>query len=295
MLLRFALILTACASLAQGDEKLKDIACRSVHLSYDAPKPADKLAGPAGGSVFYNEIIVEKSAEGTYFCVCGFNAGYFGIQELTKGKKVVIFSVWDPGSQNDPSSVKEDQRVQLIHKDEQVRTGRFGGEGTGGQSFLDYDWKLGQTYRFAVHAKLDGKRTQFAGYFFVPEKNEWKHLVTFSTLHKGRLLAGYYSFVEDFRRNRVSATHARSAQFGNGWVRVDDQWLPVKRAQFTGDSNPAMNVNAGTIASQGDAPRRFFLTTGGETKNTDTPLWKHIELKEIAQTVPADVRALLAK
>ncbi len=297
-LLCYVLTLVIFASTVRADEKLKDVACRSVHLSYSTPKPAGaapKADSKAGGTVFYNEVTVEKSAEGTYFCVCGFDAGYFGIQELTKGKKVVIFSVWDPGNQNDPKSVKEEQRVQLIHKDEQVRTGRFGGEGTGGQSFLDYDWKVGETYRFAVHAKLDGNRTKFAGYFFVPEMKAWKHLVTFSTLHKGRLLGGYYSFVEDFRRNRVSATHARQAQFGNGWVRTGDQWLPIKRAQFTADNNPAMHVNAGTIASEGGMPQRFFLTTGGETKNTDTPLWKHIELKETAQVAPADVRDLLAK
>lgn len=295
MLLRLALVLTVFASSARADEKLKDIACRSVHLSYEAPKPAGKPAATPGGTVFYNEITVEKSAEGTYFCVCGFNAGYFGIQELSKGKKVVIFSIWDPGSQNDPNSVKDEQRVQLLHKDEQVRTGRFGGEGTGGQSFLDYDWKIGQTYRFAVHAKLDGNRTQFAGYFFVPEKKEWKHLVTFSTLHKGRLLGGYYSFVEDFRRNRVSATLARQAQFGNGWVRTGDEWRPIKRAQFTADNNPATHVNAGIAAGDHGAIQRYFLATGGETRNADTPLWKHIELKDAAGEVPADVRDLFAK
>ena len=48
-------------------------AARSVHLWYQAPQ----------GVLFYNEVTVDKSQPGTYFCVCGFNHGYFGIQELT--------------------------------------------------------------------------------------------------------------------------------------------------------------------------------------------------------------------
>src|SRR5262249_18142465 len=107
------------------DERLEGIACRSVHLQYRAPQ----------GTAFYNEIAVEKSAEGTYFCVCGFNQGYYGLQELRDGKKLLIFSVWDPGKQNDPNSVADEQRVTLLYRDEAVRVGRFGNEGTGGQSF----------------------------------------------------------------------------------------------------------------------------------------------------------------
>lgn len=95
----------------RADERLKGIACRSVHLGYPAPE----------GIAFYNEITVEKSAEGTYFCVCGFSKGYYGIQELGNGKKLLIFSVWDPGNQNNPKSVKEESRVKLTHKDDAVR------------------------------------------------------------------------------------------------------------------------------------------------------------------------------
>ncbi len=61
-----------------------------------------------------------------------------------------------------------------------------GNEGTGGQSFFDYDWKVGQTYRFFVTARTEGERTEFAGYFHVPEQKAWKHLVTFSTIGQER-------------------------------------------------------------------------------------------------------------
>jgi hypothetical protein len=253
---RVGLLLLLCAT-TRADENLAGIACRSVHLGFPA----------AEGVAFYNEVTVDQSAAGTYFMVCGFDLGYFGIQELDDGKKLVLFSVWDPGQQDDPNQVEKDKRVKLLYQGEKVRVGRFGNEGTGGQSFFDYNWKMGETYRFFVAARPAGDHTEFAGHFYVPERKTWKHLVTFSTISQGHGLRGYYSFIEDFRRNRVSATEARQARFGNGWVlSKDGQWVALTRARFTADSNPVLNINAGLA---GD---RFFLATGGETKNSGTPL-----------------------
>lgn len=267
---RFALPLTMAFVVAVGsclpaDEKLKGIACRSVHLGYSAPV----------GVTFYNEVTIDQSAEGTYFMVCGWDKGYFGMQELANGKKVVLFSVWDPGEQNDPSTVKDERRVKTLHKDEQVRVGRFGNEGTGGQSFFDYDWKIGEAYRCLVTAKAADKRTEYAGYFFVPEKNEWKYLVTFSTPTGGTLMNGYYSFVENFRRNRVSTTKTRRAHFGNGWVEsVAGEWQPLTKARFTADANPVTNIDAGIDRN------RFFLATGGDIENKTVPLRQQMELED---------------
>ena len=258
---------------AFADEKLAGIACRSVHLQFKAPE----------GTAFYNEVTVEKSAEGTYFCACGFNQGYFGIQEQGKGKKVVIFSVWDPGKQDDPNSVDPEKRVKLISKDEKVRIGRFGNEGTGGQSFLDLDWKPGETYRFLVTAKVEGERTAYSAYIAPLEAKTWRHLATFSTIAKGKLVGGYYSFIEDFRRNKVSATIERRAKFGEGWVKTPDgRWLALSHAKFTADSNPARTIDAGIEGGS------FFLATGGKVENAHVPLGKEMELRPLGKGV--DVR-----
>lgn len=252
------------ATFLCADERLEGKACRSVHLAYRAEE----------GIAFYNEVAVEQSAPGTYFCVCGWNKGYFGIQEQGGGKKVVIFSVWD-SNQNDPKAVGEDKRVKLLHKDEKVRIGRFGGEGTGGQSFLDFDWKVGDTYRFLVTAKIDKDRTEYGGFIYIVEDKSWKHLVTFSTITGGKKLGGYYSFVEDFKRDRVSATKTRKARFGNTWIETaTDKWQPINKARFTADRNPVLNINAGIKDD------RFFLITGGDTKNTDTKLNDSMQLAE---------------
>lgn len=256
----------------RGDESLKDIACRSVHLGYPAPQ----------GTAFYNEVTIDQSAPGTYFCVSAFDMGYCGLQELGDGKKVLLFSVWDPGDQNDPNQVKDEQRVKLLHKDPAVRIGRFGNEGTGGQSFFDIDWNVGDTYRILITAKADGDRTAYSCRLFDPQQQAWRHLATFSTLAKGKLLGGCYSFVEDFRRNRVSATQVRSARFGNGWLKTTEgQWVSLTKARFTADANPVTNINAGISGDQ------FFLTTGGETKNADTKLNATINRPPAGLKLPA--------
>jgi uncharacterized protein DUF3472 len=253
-------ILAAAVALpheCRADDPPRQMACRSVHLWYRAPQ----------GRAFYNELTIDHSAPGSYFMACGFNMGYFGIQELGNGKKVVLFSVWEPGKQNNAKDLAEDQRVKLLYKDPSVRTGRFGGEGTGGQSFLDFDWKIGETYRFFVTATRGDHRTEFAGYFFLPDQKQWKHLATFSTPAGDGTLKGYYSFIEDFRRNGASAMQVRQAHFGNGWIQnLEGQWTALTRAHFTADNNPATNINAGADVD------RFFLSTGGNTTNNSTPL-----------------------
>ena len=268
-------VLAALAALAPADEKLKDIACRSVHLGYPAPEAV----------AFYNEVTVETSADGTYFMVCGWSKGYFGIQELANGKKLVLFSVWDPASGEDPKTVPEEKRVKMLHKGEGVRVGRFGNEGTGGQSFFDYDWKAKETYRFLVTARADGTdRTAYSGFMFVPEDKAWKRLVTFSTLTKGELLKGHYSFIEDFRRNKVSTTKVRKAQFGNGWVKTTKgEWEPLLKARFTADSNPVLNIDAGPSG------QKFFLATGGATENKTTKLRDVITREADGPKPPADL------
>ncbi len=248
-------------------------ACRSVHLAFPAME----------ATAFYNELTVTDSAPGTYFMACGFSKGYFGIQELANGKKVVLFSVWEPGKQNNPNLTPAERRVQEIAAGKNIRVKRFGGEGTGGQSFYDYPWKTGETCRFLVYARPDGDRTLYAGYFYVAAEQRWQHMATFSTLADRHLLRGYYSFIEDFLRDGKSAKKSRHCWIGNGWVLSDDQWQPLARARFTADPTPTENIDAGTTAD------RYFLATGGDIKNEHAKLKAAVELPEAQRKPPLDL------
>jgi hypothetical protein len=275
-----SLLLCALAVHADADERLRDIACRSVHLGYPGK----------AGTVFYNEMAIDQSAPGSYFMVCGWNKGYFGMQELADGKKLLIFSVWDDARGDDPNAVNEDRRVKLLYNDPDVRIGRFGGEGTGGQSFYDYAWKLDQPYRFLVAARIAGDRTEYTGFFFHPETSKWKRLVTFSTVTGGKPLGGYYSFVEDFKRDRVSTTHARTARFKDAAILdLDGSWQPLLKARFTADANPVENIDAGLKEGW------FYLTTGGKTVNSGTKLRETMEAPAATTNGKPEVPGEIAK
>lgn len=236
-------------------------AARSVHLQYPAP----------ASTMFYNEMTIDQSTAGSYFMAAGWNTGYFGLQELGGGKKVIIFSVWDPTKGDNPNDVKPEERVECLFNADDVRIKRFGGEGTGGQCMGDFDWQLGKTYRFLVAAKIDEEKTAYSGFVSSADDPTWKQLVTFRVRTGGKPLSGLYSFVEDFRRDGKSVNESRQAHFGNAWVReVEGKWSPLNKARFTASGSEweaKETINAGLDATG------FFLTTGGETKQ-EAPLNK---------------------
>ena len=250
-----AYLLCATLSIAATAETKPPRAARSVQLGWSAPD----------GEVFYNEMVVEESVPGSYFMAAGWNTGYFGIQELNSStNKVVIFSVWDPTKGDNPNAVAAEERVEVLHNDPGVRIKRFGGEGTGGQYMWNYNWRIGQTNRFCLRAMVQGEKTAYAAYFYVEETAKWKHLATFRTRTKGSPLKGYYSFVEDFRRDTKSVAQVRRARFGKGWVKAfDGGWVSLSKARFTASGaswEAKENINAGLAGDE------FFLATGGDTK-----------------------------
>jgi hypothetical protein len=259
---RATVALLCLVALGHAQPSAEPRAARSVHLRYQAPD----------STAFYNEVTVDESVPSSYFMACGFHQGYFGIQELRPGQdRVVIFSVWDPGKQSNAATVPADQRVEDLYHADDVLVRRFGGEGTGGQSFFKYPWKTGQTYRFLVEATVEKEKTSFAAYFFLNETSEWKHLVTFRTFTGGAPLNGFYSFIEDFRRDGDSLHQRRRARFGNGWVKgLDGKWVQLTEARFTADATPVDNFDGGV--QDGD----FYLATGGDTV-------KHSELQTILE------------
>src|SRR3989442_720063 len=55
----------------------------------------------------------------------------------------------------------------------------------------------------------------------------------------GTPLRGLYSFVEDFRRDTLSANEVRRARFGRGWAKsANGEWVPLEHAKFTASNSP---------------------------------------------------------
>jgi hypothetical protein len=259
------LLMMAFQLFAAGQKEFR--AARSVHLGYPAPE----------GLLFYNEVVVEESVNGSYFMACGWNTGYFGIQQLGGAEdKVVLFSVWDPTKGDDPNAVKTEDRVEVLFQADDVRIKRFGGEGTGGQCMWKHNWPIGQTNRFLIAAKVEEQKTAYTAWF--GSGNEaWKKLATFRVRTGGKPLSGYYSFIEDFRRDGKSAQELRRARFGNGWVRqTAGKWTPLTRARFTASNaewESKENIDAGLEGAW------FYLATGGKIKSSR-------ELKTVIESAP---------
>lgn len=96
----------------------------------------------------------------------GFSQGYFGIQVNSATERRILFSVWSGFDTNIPGEVPEAYRVELQSSGPGVITGAFGGEGSGGQSYLVFDWKANTTYGFLTRAQPNsGNSTSFTAWF----------------------------------------------------------------------------------------------------------------------------------
>lgn len=272
-LMLWALLLSFLAGPAWGATPLPPRAPASVHLFYQAP----------ACTIFYNTVRIEKSQRGSYFQVCGFNQGYFGLQELGNKQHVLIFSVWD----------SHHRKAEVQYHAHGIRVTRFGGEGTGVHILYRYHWVMGKSYHFAVIASKKGKRTDYAAWFYRSQTGVWEHLVTFSTLsgHSAGLIQGLYSFIEDFRRDTISNKEVRRAFFGPGWVRTaTKRWQPLSQAIFnTSDARweDQKDVDGGVIGNH------FYLQNGGDTQIHHTP-GTDLKIPNTADRLPTILKKLLA-
>lgn len=203
----------------------------SVHCGYDLSAAGEDVEW------FYNEVRIDPGEDphGTYGMAIGFHGGYFGMQVCDEGVKKLIFSVWAPYATDDPSKIPPEKRVIVRKKHPLVYTGEFGNEGSGGQSFMNYDWVSGQTYRFLCRIRpVDGGRTEFTSYFFFPESGKWELLCSFLRPETQTWFKGAHSFLESFID--VNGHKYRRVNFSNQWaITKSGKWVPIDRMRLTGD------------------------------------------------------------
>ena len=203
----------------------------SVHLWYPQ---ADRIAQVEW---FYNEITVPEGQDvlGSYFMANGFNEGYFGFQVNSDTERRILFSVWSPYQTDNPNEIPENQKIKLLKKGQDVYTGEFGNEGSGGQSYLRYPWRAGVTYRFLLRGHpAAGNTTDYTAWFYAPEAGQWRLIASWRRPKTNTYLAGLYSFLENFIPE-TGAT-SRYARYSNQWARdTGGQWHELTRAHFTAD------------------------------------------------------------
>ena len=229
----------------------------SVHLGYQVPESAGDVKW------FYSEILVPEGEDvlGSYFMANGFGQGYFGIQVNSETERRALFSVWSPFQTDNPQDIPEEDRIVLLKKGDDVYTGEFGNEGSGGQSYLRYNWKAGTSYRFLLKGEPAGNgSTDFTAWFFAPEEGVWKLIASFRRPKTNTWLKGLYSFLENFMTE--TGDQSRMAWYSNQWVcNAGGNWTELTKIKFTADATARKESRldyAGGV--EGD---RFFLKNCG--------------------------------
>lgn len=231
----------------------------SVHLSYRVPSGVDV-------EYAYCEVTVPEGedAQGSFFMANGFAQGYLGMQVNSPTERRVLFSVWSPFSTDDPAAIPAADRVETLASGPGVRVGAFGGEGSGGQSFLVHPWRAGITYRFLTRVTPDGAGSTVYTAWFAPAAEgadgEWRLIARFRRPRTDTHLTGFHSFLENF--DDSAGWIGRRARYGNQWVRdTAGTWHPVTGARFTGDATAGGGHRldyAGGVAGEA-----FFLRNCG--------------------------------
>jgi len=165
------------------------------HLIFK-PKTADKTY-----TCIYGEIEVLATNKTIYYCGCNWwpgnpAGGYTGIQDQGDGRHNMIFSIWDTSATLHPEITETETRT---------KGNRFGGEGTGAHTHLDYDWKLGGIYRYYATKEQDatGKNTLTMLYFYDEGFHKWVHEATISNPNDGHVSVktfggSLYAFLENW-------------------------------------------------------------------------------------------------
>lgn len=228
----------------------------SVHLNYQVPEKIN-------AEWYYNEITVPVGQDiiGSYYMANGFGEGYFGIQVNSEKERRILFSVWSPFTTDDPKSIPESHKIKMLKKGKDVKTGEFGNEGSGGQSYLKYNWKAGNTYKFLLRgAPQNNNTTTYTAYFFAPELDKWLLIASFNRPETNTYLKRFHSFLENFIPEQ--GDKSRKVLFNNQWY-CDDKgnWFEIDSARFTTDNTG--NKGYRMDYSGGLDKDYFYLKDGG--------------------------------
>ena len=257
----------------------------SVHLAYALPEQNTEW--------FYNEIRVPKEGEimHSYYMAAGFGEGYFGMQFNSPTERRILFSVWSPFDTQDPKLIPESDRIKLLRRGEGVHIGEFGNEGSGGQSYVKYPWKAGETYKFLMHIRPDGKgNTVYTAYFFATEEEQWKLVASFLRPKTDTWYKRAHSFLENFSPEQGYLT--RQVEFTNQWaLGTDGVWRRIDQATFTYDATAAAGVRLDYQGGLTSDQSAFYLKMGGFFDGA-TPLRSKFERTASGKMPEIDLKKL---
>jgi hypothetical protein len=240
------------------------------HLLWTAEDNGKKLTGM---TCIYGEIEVLATGPTIYYCGCNWwpgnpAGGYCGIQDAGDGRKLTIFSIWDTSPTLHPETIQAEARTQ--HN-------RFGGEGEGAHTHLDYAWPLKKVFRYYATKEQDAtKANTLAKYYFYDEGlHKWVLEATISCPNNGNTSVetfggALYSFLENWsgRQREVPKVAIYRLWVGNSpaslvnlcEVRGDGKWGTIGDDFYMAEGDDAALAGvfkaSGKVVTPGSADRK---------------------------------------
>ena len=262
----------------------------SVHLSFSSTDNTTRSY-----DWIYEEILVPEGGDplATYYMSLGFYRGYMGIQTNSPTERRVLFSVWDSKDAEHDADMDKSDFVSLVDKGDATTTNSFGGEGTGGQSYVKTaDWKTGKPVQFLMNVRRDKKNSVVLSAWYNVDGEGWQYVASWRAPKEQRMFDGFYSFIENY--GYTNGQLRREAYYYNAWGREDasGKWVNFNKVRFSHtDGKEGQRVDYEQGVSP-DYPDRFYMASGGYTPTVQTademPLAKQapeLDLKSFEERV----------
>ncbi|SDC67727.1 DUF3472 domain-containing protein [Niabella drilacis] len=240
----------------------------SVHLSFSSTVPTTKSY-----NWLYEEILVPEGEDPlhTYYMSLGFYRGYLGIQTNSPTERRVLFSVWDSKDAEKDSSITKADFVSLVDKDPATTVKSFGGEGTGGQSFVkDANWKTGRPVRFLMNVLPQENNSVVLSAWYQVANEGWQYIASWRAPREKRFFDGFYSFLENY--GYTNGQLRREAYYYNAWgvEQATGKWINFNKVRFSntdGKTGQRVDYEQGVSLKY---PDRFYMAAGGYTPTVKT-------------------------
>ena len=233
------------------------------------------------------DVTVTHSTNATFFETVGWApGGYSGIQQTPDTRQVpsgknFLFSMWANPDRNVVSVPEINNEADLGGKIGVMKE-KFGGEGTGMKTQIDFPWDIDDTSTVIIRGSRESGRWCATSYL-APAGKEKVFLAKLCRKSQEKPLArwGFGVFIEDWLSPSCSSTLStseppmnfkvqRAAIFSNWKVVVDGDEVETAAPEFyvnTNDGGYARGLtDAGMLSDNA-----FFLSTGGWKYDTWSP------------------------
>ena len=283
-----------------------------MHLGYHPTTP-----GTAGVRYdwFYQEIMAPSgfSPTSTYWMAIGFSGGYFGMQNNSLTERRILFSVWDQIDIDYYNRIgrtpPKDSLVRLVDYAPYAQANSFGGEGTGGQSYVGRyrpdTWIEDNPVKFLLNARKqsilrdDKNGTKpamlISAWYQASEEEGWRYIATWSRPFVDTYFDGFHSFLENYGWSNGHL--ARKGYYYNSFGRKvnDGRWVHFNRGTFgntDGKEGQRVDIARGVAP---EAPEKFYMLSGGYGPNVTVKEDTAPLIADPAEILPADLTPFIQR